>query len=387
MAAPRARGFAEQRAHRGLDVFGRIAAKSGSARAGRAAGWPASGAGSVATGIRLDCQSPAGMANDRAPQRRAAGCGTWRRLRPHSHRRRQRRAGLRAARRRVRRARAGDRVRTGSAAPASTSAACRRSSCGTRRSWRTRLDDAHDYGFDLTLPATTGPRCRRKRDAYIERLNGIYARQPRAAQRAAAARARAADGGTDRARRAAAEYRAPHIVLATGGRPVVPAIPGAELGITSDGFFELPGRPARVAIVGSGYIAVELAGVFAALGSHTTLVLRGERLLRHFEPFLGEHLRESMAAEGVGDRHRTRLPTALQRGGDGACSSSSPTGAGSAPSTACCGRSAASPPAPGSGSSRCRGARRRRLRARRRLPGHQRARALRDRRCHRARCS
>ncbi len=58
-----------------------------------------------------------------------------------------------------------------------------------------------------------------------------------------------------------------HIVIATGGRPMSPTIPGAELGIDSDDFFELPERPERVILVGSGYISVEFAGVFAALGS------------------------------------------------------------------------------------------------------------------------
>ena len=61
--------------------------------------------------------------------------------------------------------------------------------------------------------------------------------------------------------------RAAHIIVATGGRPVTPAIAGADLGITSDGFFALSARPARVAVVGGSYIAIELAGIFAQLGS------------------------------------------------------------------------------------------------------------------------
>ena len=60
----------------------------------------------------------------------------------------------------------------------------------------------------------------------------------------------------------------------------MPAVPGAEAGITSDGFFALEARPAAVAIVGSGYIAAELSGVFAALGSRVTVAIRGERMLR-----------------------------------------------------------------------------------------------------------
>jgi glutathione reductase (NADPH) len=158
--------------------------------------------------------------------------------------------------------------------------------------------DAHDYGFDLSVLGHDWALLKRKRDAYIERLNGIYASNlehrgvtlVRARARLTAAHTVAAGDQ---------EYQAPHIVLATGGHPVVPSIPGAAHGITSDGFFELPERPASVAIVGSGYVAVELAGVFSALGTRLSVLLRGDRFLRSFEPFLGEHLRETMRDEGV----------------------------------------------------------------------------------------
>jgi glutathione reductase (NADPH) len=103
-----------------------------------------------------------------------------------------------------------------------------------------------------------------------------------------------------------------HIVLATGGRPRRSTIPGAELGIDSDGFFELPERPARVTLVGSGYVAVELAGVLAALGSEVSLVWRGDTLLRGFDPMLGEATHEGLVAAGVNLLPHT-MPTALQR--------------------------------------------------------------------------
>ena len=175
---------------------------------------------------------------------------------------------------------------------------------------------AHDYGFELTLHRHDWALLKRKRDAYVERLNGIYAgnlerrgvQLLRAHAQLGAAHCVVADGR---------EYRAPHIVLATGGHAVVPSIPGAALGITSDGFFGLPERPARVAIVGSGYVAVELAGVFAGLGSKVTMLLRGEHLLRHFEPFLGEQLRTLMSEEGV-EVVAQAAPAALARDADGA---------------------------------------------------------------------
>jgi glutathione reductase (NADPH) len=158
--------------------------------------------------------------------------------------------------------------------------------------------DARDYGFEIALGRHDWAGLKHKRDAYIERLNGIYAGnlEHRGVQlrhaRAQLTAARTVVAGGE-------EFRAPHVVIATGGHAVVPPIRGAEHGITSDGFFELQRRPQRIAIVGSGYVAVELAGIFATLGSATTMVLRGERLLRHFEPFLGEQLRATMAEQGV----------------------------------------------------------------------------------------
>src|SRR5690606_36451671 len=90
-----------------------------------------------------------------------------------------------------------------------------------------------------------------------------------------------------------------HTLIASGGRPKLPDIPGAELGITSNEFFELTELPKRVAIVGAGYIGVELAGIFLSLGSQVTLVLRGEQLLRGFDAMLRETLLEAMTEAGL----------------------------------------------------------------------------------------
>jgi glutathione reductase (NADPH) len=176
--------------------------------------------------------------------------------------------------------------------------------------------DAHDYGFDLTLGQHDWAQLKARRDAYIARLNGIYAANLDK-HGVTLLRERAQLSAGQGVLAGGREYRAPHIVLATGSHPAVPAIPGAELGITSDGFFELATRPAGVAIVGGGYIAVELAGVFSALGSHTTIVARGAGLLRHFEPFLGEQLRETMRDEGV-EIVTGATPAALERDAAGA---------------------------------------------------------------------
>ncbi len=158
--------------------------------------------------------------------------------------------------------------------------------------------DAHDYGFDLTLAGHDWGQLKLKRDAYVARLNGIYAANLDK-RGVTLLRERARLSPSQGVVAGGREYRAPHIVIATGDHPAVPKIPGAEHGITSDGFFDLTTRPAGVAIVGSGYVAVELGGVFSALGSHTTIVVRGDGLLRHFEPFIGDHLRETMRDEGA----------------------------------------------------------------------------------------
>jgi glutathione reductase (NADPH) len=97
---------------------------------------------------------------------------------------------------------------------------------------------------------------------------------------------------------------------------MVPQLPGAELGITSDGFFDLEKRPDRVAVVGSGYIAIELAGILASLGAKATLVLRGHRALKDFDAMLGEAMLKIMRDEGI-EVATNALPHALQRNATG----------------------------------------------------------------------
>lgn len=94
-------------------------------------------------------------------------------------------------------------------------------------------------------------------------------------------------------------YTAPHIVVSTGGRPFVPPVPGAELGITSDGFFALDEQPRRVAILGGGYIGVEIAGLMRALGSEVLLADIAPRILMPFDRMLSETLARHMREEGI----------------------------------------------------------------------------------------
>ncbi|MGY1529299.1 glutathione-disulfide reductase [Luteimonas sp. A649] len=95
------------------------------------------------------------------------------------------------------------------------------------------------------------------------------------------------------------QVQAEHILLATGGRPVRPDIPGAGLGIDSDGFFALSAAPKRVAIIGGGYIGVELAGVMQGLGSQVELFVRGDGLLKGFDPDVLERLQGNMHQSGI----------------------------------------------------------------------------------------
>ena len=177
------------------------------------------------------------------------------------------------------------------------------------------LDDAPDYGFDIARGRHDWQALKRARDAYVGRLNGIYERNLE--QRSVTlvrAMARLVNANTvlagDR------ELQAPHVVLATGGRPLVPALPGAALGTTSDGFFSLARRPSTVAIIGSGYIAAELAGVFHALGTRVTLVIRHDRLLRSFDEMLSLGLTEQMREDGI-EIVRQAVPAQLRPAGDG----------------------------------------------------------------------
>jgi glutathione reductase (NADPH) len=159
------------------------------------------------------------------------------------------------------------------------------------------------------------PGLKARRDAYIERLNGIYERNlDNRGVTYIAGRARFVDAHTVDVD--GISYKADRIVIATGGRPMVPDIPGAEFGITSDGFFELEERPQRVLIAGSGYIAVELAGVFNALGSEVQVVVRKDRVLRSFDAMLSSELMDAMDKSGI-DLDTGVIPTSVEQTADG----------------------------------------------------------------------
>lgn len=168
------------------------------------------------------------------------------------------------------------------------------------------LGFAKDYGFDVEAPAFDWLKVKRSRDAYVERLNGIYQRNLDIDEvHLVRGFAKFVDAKTVEV--GDQTLTAKHVLIATGGRPKIPKIPGAELGMTSDGFFELEHQPSCVAVAGAGYIAVELAGVFATLGTETTLLLRKEHPLRTFDSLLRETLLEAMLDQGISIETRKEI--------------------------------------------------------------------------------
>jgi glutathione reductase (NADPH) len=159
------------------------------------------------------------------------------------------------------------------------------------------LADAVEYGFTVSAGAHDWMLLKSKRDAYVARLNAIY-------ERNLASKGVEYIVGTARFTDAHAlevggrRLTAGHLVIATGGKPTVPQLAGAELGITSNEFFEID-RPRRVAVVGSGYIACELAGAFHGLRSEVEVFIRKDRLLSHFDSMLGRSLRREMQDQGM----------------------------------------------------------------------------------------
>ncbi|KAJ3215288.1 hypothetical protein HDU67_000632 [Dinochytrium kinnereticum] len=161
------------------------------------------------------------------------------------------------------------------------------------------LHEAKGYGFDVSNKGFAWDALKVKRDAYIKRLNGIYTTNL------------TKDGVTliegtakfvkaDTVEVNGEQYTAKNILIATGSRAWIPNHPGArEYGMTSDGFFELTSLPKKVAVAGAGYIAVELAGIFNALGADVTLYIRGNLFLRGFDPIIKESLLEEYKKAGV----------------------------------------------------------------------------------------
>jgi glutathione reductase (NADPH) len=156
-----------------------------------------------------------------------------------------------------------------------------------------RIGLARSLGFDVGPAVLDWPVFITHRQRYIANIHASYLRRldesgvvlmPTCGRFVDAGTVRTADGVV---------LRAPQVLIATGGRPQRPNMPGAALGIDSDGFFSLASAPPQVAIIGAGYIGVELAGVLQLLGSRVELFARGRRLLESFD--------EDLTTQLVGD--------------------------------------------------------------------------------------
>lgn len=184
------------------------------------------------------------------------------------------------------------------------------------------IHDSKAYGFSVHESAPFDwSTFKAKRDAYIQRLNGIYERNlanDKVEYLHGWGRLLSKnqvevtlDGGSQ------VIVNAKKILIAVGGRPTAPpSIPGAELGINSDGFFEIAKQPKKVAIVGAGYIAVEFAGMFNALGTETHLFIRHDTFLRHFDPMIQDTVTKEYERIGL-KLHKKSEVTNIERSADG----------------------------------------------------------------------
>lgn len=159
------------------------------------------------------------------------------------------------------------------------------------------IHDAKHFGINVAGVSVDWTTLKRSRDRYIQRLNDIY---DSGLEKLNITRVKGMASFIDDKTLMVGDetIRAEKILVAVGGTPNKLPLPGAEHVIDSDGFFELESQPRKVAVLGAGYIAVELAGVFHGLGSNTTLFCRGDKVLRSFDPMLSDALVRTMSKNG-----------------------------------------------------------------------------------------
>jgi glutathione reductase (NADPH) len=177
------------------------------------------------------------------------------------------------------------------------------------------FEDAAGYGWTVEGASFSWPALIASKDREIARLEGIY-RQLLGQSKVDAidGRARIVDPHTVEV--AGRTVTARHLLVATGGWPVRPQFPGAELCITSNEAFELPDLPRRVLVIGGGYIAVEFAGIFRGLGATVTLAYRGDVVLRGFDDDVRAHLGAELVRHGI-DLRLHATPESVERLADG----------------------------------------------------------------------
>lgn len=174
---------------------------------------------------------------------------------------------------------------------------------------------AKDYGFDIGNKTFNFETLLKNRDAYIERSRTAYTRTFEN-NGITVVNGFATFVSNDTVSVNGKEYTAPHILIATGAKPSVPNIEGAQFGETSDDFFGWITLPKSVTVVGAGYIAVELAGVLNSLGVDTHLVVRRDKPLREFDDMLSDYLVEEFKATGI-QLHTHSTPQRVEKNADG----------------------------------------------------------------------
>ncbi|MDE2297730.1 MAG: glutathione-disulfide reductase [Burkholderiales bacterium] len=160
------------------------------------------------------------------------------------------------------------------------------------------FEESHGYGWSGPAPVLDWSTLRARRAAEIGRLNAVYARLLNDAG-ATVLRGRARVVGANEVEVNARVVRARHILVATGGRPVVPVLQGSHLAITSDQIFDLREFPRHLVVVGGGYIACEFASIFRGLGAQVTQLYRGEQVLRGFDDEVRHFVAAEMRKKGI----------------------------------------------------------------------------------------
>ncbi|KAH3679412.1 hypothetical protein WICMUC_001032 [Wickerhamomyces mucosus] len=186
-----------------------------------------------------------------------------------------------------------------------------------------KIKEAKEYGFDVDPSAAQSfnwEYFKPKRDAYVQRLNGIYERNLAkegvellygwaSFDKDGSIHVVKRDGSTE-------NFTADKILIATGGKPIPPTVEGKENIIDSDGFFKLNKQPKRVAIVGAGYIGIEFAGFFHGLNTETHLIIRGETVLRKFDESIQHTITDHYVKKGI-NVHKTSNVSKVEKLEDG----------------------------------------------------------------------
>jgi len=163
--------------------------------------------------------------------------------------------------------------------------------------YREDFEDARAYGWTVQ-PEFSWPTLIANKNREIAQLEDFYRTLLKTSGvRLVEGRARLLDAHTVEV--AGRTYTAAHILVATGGWPTLPKIPGIEHCITSNEALELPDLPPRVLVVGGGYVAAEFTGIFHGVGSEVILAYRGEQILRGFDLDVRQHLHQELLRKGI----------------------------------------------------------------------------------------